>query len=621
MTQTNSHSQTDVYMLAALLLALISFSLSAVISRAVFERLPRLEDEVAYLFQAEVFARGDIMIDRPTPFTPFWKPFVVDHSSGSRFSKYTPGWSAWLSLGVNTGEAWIVNAFFAMLTVVVVFRLGREVFNPDVGLVAAALLTFSPMALLLSGTLMSHTSALFFATLFMYSYWRLSKPHPSPQTPLPLREMGFIRHQTGWGILAGFALGMLVINRPLSAVAVAAPFVLWSVIRLIQTLIADRSQFVRTLMPLIALSVVTLTISLAIPIYNYLATGSPTTNLYTLVWPYDKVGFGKGYGRNTHTLEKGISFARYDLSLLAADLFGWQAGTFNTKLQQQLVDLPRSSADGYWALLGLSWLPILPGLLLGFKKRWSWLWAFNIVIWLIWLPNGVDNNLTAWLLVGAVLLFAPLMFILSDRDDHQPIWTWLLLAVVVTLVTVHLAYWIGSQRYSTRYYFEAVSALCIIAALAIAWLMRLRPEFKLGVYAVFFAICFASLVLYSTPRIDALRGYNRVTATMIEEVQARRTTDKPVLVLVQGPDVGVNASWRSYGALMVATNPYLDSEIVAAWDNGRPGSRETIIQMFPDREVIEMKGMNVENGDHTWFLADCPPDGGDCPIINPPRTW
>jgi hypothetical protein len=102
-----------------------------------------------------------------------------------------------------------------------------------------------------------------------------------------------------------------------------------------------------------------------------------------------------------------------------------------------------------------------------------------------------------------------------------------------------------------------------------------------------------------------------------------------VLVIVQGPDIGTPPSWRSYGALMVATNPYLDSEIVAAWDNGREGTREAILDLFPEREVIEMKGMNAVNGDHAWFLADCPAeadaagsaDSGGCPIINPAREW
>jgi 4-amino-4-deoxy-L-arabinose transferase-like glycosyltransferase len=620
MIEIRPQKRFDVYTLAALLLALFSFTMSAVISRAVFERLPRLEDEVAYLFQAEVFARGDIMLPSPSPGTPFWKPFIVDEG-GNRFSKYTPGWSAWLAVGVITGEPWVANAFFAMLTVVLTFRLASEIFNRDVGIVAAALLAFSPIALLLSGSLMGHTSALFFATLFMYGYWRVAKPS---HRDVGAQYIAPLRSRIGWGVLAGFALGMLVVNRPLSGIAIAAPFVLWSLIRLVETLVRDRAQFVRILTPLIALGVVASVISLAIPFYNYLAVGDPTTNLYTLVWDYDKVGFGETYGRSGHTLEKGIQFARYDLSLLAADLFGWQQGLFDTGLQQQLVDIPVGSADRYWALFGLSWLPLVPGLAMGFKKRWAWLWVASVGVWIWWLSEGaVDNNLTVWLIFGLILWFSPLVFILTEKNDHRPIWTWLFLAVAVTLVTVHLAYWIGSQRYSTRYYFELVSALCIIAAIAIGGLIHLlrRPGLKMAAYGVFGLLCLWSLVMYSTPRIDVLRGYNRVTETMVEEVNRRRTTDKPVLVLVEGPEVGKNPSWRSYGALMVATNPYLDSEIVAAWDNGREGTRERLIAMFPDREVIDMKAMDAQRGDHSWFIEDCPPDGGECPIINPPREW
>lgn len=593
-------------MLAALLLALLSFALTAFISRAVFDRLPHLEDEVAYLFQAEVFAQGDLVIQAPVPALPFWKPFVVDHSSGTRFSKYTPGWSGWLSVGVRLGEPWIINAFFGMLTVALIYRVGREVFNRDVGLVAALLLTFAPIALLLNATLMSHTSALFFATLFIYSYWRLTRS---------------TRRWLLWGGLAGAALGMLVINRPLSAVGIVVPYVVFSLLRLGRTLVQDRAAFLPTLRPLILLGVLALTISLAIPIYNYAATGDPTTNLYTLVWAYDKVGFGEGFGKTGHTLEKGIQFARYDLSLLAADLFGWQAGSVTTEIQQGLL-----SSDGYYPLTGLSWILLLPGLIIGFghRKAWVWLWAINVGIWFWWMPSGVENNLTVWLLVGAILLFAPLIFVFDRREtsDHQPLWTWLLLATVISLIMVHLAYWIGSQRYSTRYYFEMITAAVLLSALPVAFfIQRLkRPGWRLAVYGVLVLLCLWSFVTYSTPRIDALRDFNRITPEFLQAVNARRTTDKPLLVLITGVN-GVGPSWRSFGPLMIVTGPYLDTDIVAASDHGRPGRLDEVRQMFPDREIIELYATNISGGDHAWFKADCLPNG-ECPIIaNPPREW
>lgn len=609
MTSTPTPNRSmDRYTFAAIALVLFTFGITAWISAAVFERLPRLEDEVAYLFQAQVFARGDVVIDRPVPNTPFWKPFVVDHSSGTRFSKYTPGWSWWLSLGERLQQTWVINAWFAALSVALIYRFGREVFGRDVGLIAAILVSFSPMALLLNSTFMSHTSALAFVTLFMWAYWRLSRPTPSR----PLL----------WGIIAGFALGSLVINRPLSGIAIALPFILWSVLRLGQALIAERAAFFPILRPLLALSVVTVIISLAIPFYNHAATGDPLKNLYTLVWEYDKVGFGPTYGKSGHTLEKGLRHMRFDLSLTAADLFGWQFGPIDTALQRRLIgEIEPGSppADSFFPNLGVSWILLLPGLLAAWKRNWAWIWVWIVVVWgaALMFPETSRDFALPWTVIGAILLFVPLIPLLRQADTEAQ-WAWLLLACAVILVGVHLAYWIGSQRYSTRYYFEALGALALLSALPLAWVARTFPSWKSLVYGGLVAISLWGFVTYSAPRIDALRGFNRITPTLIEQVNARRTTDRPVLVLITSPAV----SWRSYGALMISTNPYFDGDLVAAWDTGR--FRDQLLAMFPDREVIEMGATNREGGDHSWFLSDC--EGGvsspqTCTIANPPRGW
>src|SRR5262249_14714820 len=144
--------------LIAAALAFFAFFMSALVSQRVFERLPHLEDEMAYLFQAKTYAGGNLVISTPEPRRAYWQPFLIDQG-GLRFGKYTPGWPMQLAIGVLLGQDWIINAFFAALTVALVYRLGREIFNSDVGVIAAALTSFSPMALLLDGTLMGHTSA------------------------------------------------------------------------------------------------------------------------------------------------------------------------------------------------------------------------------------------------------------------------------------------------------------------------------------------------------------------------------------------------------------------------------------------------------------------------------
>lgn len=162
--------------LIALLLVFFAAAMSALVSRAVFERLPHLEDEVAYLYQAKTLAGGQLVTAIPEPRRAFWQPFVVDYEpTGMRFGKYSLGWPLLLAPGVLAGQPWLVNALCAALTVALVYRLGRELFGPDAGVIAAALTAFSPMALLLNGTLMGHTAALLAVALFMYALLRVER--------------------------------------------------------------------------------------------------------------------------------------------------------------------------------------------------------------------------------------------------------------------------------------------------------------------------------------------------------------------------------------------------------------------------------------------------------------
>ncbi len=493
--------------LAALLLAFFAFFMSAYVSQVVFARMPHLEDEVAYLFQARTYTGGQLVIASPEPHRAFWQPFVVD-LNGLRFGKYTPGWPLQLALGVLMGQPWLMNALFAMLTVVLVYRLGREIFNPDVGVIAAALTAFSPMALLLNATLMGHTSALFAATLFLYAYWRI--------------ERG--KHTLRWGAIAGIALGLLVANRPITGLAVGTPLILYSLVRLVRSVIrptresaADRAVppvetvdatqaspeltpqtesrarkplpargFWAILTPLLLLSTITLIIAAIVPLNNDLATGSPTKDLYTLVWSYDRVGFGKCCGRSGHTLEKGIRQAGFDLSLTSADLFGWAIGSLtqsNGAIRPDMANhLLTQSTYWYkvgdtWVLIGISWILLPFGFLLAYRRQ-----ALLILVWVMaaysWLrfasaydggAHLTDPNF-AWLWIGAALgwLYLPLLF----WRDRVHTWTWILWCAAAGLVIIQMTYWIGSQLYSTRYYFEGLTSLALISAIPIAWLAR-----------------------------------------------------------------------------------------------------------------------------------------------------
>lgn len=598
-TQPSSHHWQHWIIIA---LAFFAFFMSVLISRTVFERLPHLEDEVAYLYQARIFANGEITAPTPELQRTFWQPFVIDYN-GQRFSKYTPGWSAVLALGVIGGQTWLINALFASLTVALTFRLGKEVFNPDVGLIASALVAFSPMALLLNASLMGHTAALFYSTLFFYVYWRME--HGSS----PLR----------WAVVAGLSLGMIVITRPLTAIAIGLPFIVWSASRLAYSLFCIRSLFLPTLKPLLVLSVCMLMLSSAIPLYNTATVGDSSVNLYTFVWSYDRVGFGECCGRNGHRLEKAYLHTRYDLSLTAADVFGWQIGGITPELENHLL----LDSDA-WEPFGLGFLLFPLGIVIGYwesrKSQKNDLSKFNLndfvplILWgtgaIAWafIPLGLSLDTIRdpifswfWVLLGISGLMLPLVFLIGYRSKQRQ-WLWLLLTIPLGIVLVQMTYWIGSQRYSTRYYFEALSAFAIISALPIAWLTR-RFSRKL-IYGILSIALIYSLYFYSTPRIRVLYRFNQISQEIIDEIEERRIGDQPVLVIITGTDTGDDrVRWRALGSTMVVTSPFLDSEIVGAWNFLAEGVRESIIEQFPDRQIIDMNAA----GNDVWFADESRP--------------
>lgn len=645
MTKHINLISSNGYHFAALVLALFAFFMGGLVSEKVFEDLPHLEDEVAYLYQARIFAGGQLVIESPQPRNAFWQPFVVDSSvSGMRFGKYTPGWPALLAISLLIGQAWLINALFSALTVILAYRLGYEIFNPDVGLITALLTAFSPMALLLNATLMSHTAGLFFTTLFFYTYWRMEQS----------------QHPRLWGIAAGLTLGALAATRPLTTVAIGLPFIAWSAIRLlmslfqkipsqtIRTFASDNdvevpllehrgggfrgwgdspfAQFWKLLQPLLLLSICTLLIASSIPLFNRVATGDSSQNLYELVWDYDRVGFGEGYGRNTHRLSKAVRHTQFDLSLTAADLFGWQF----TPITDEEISHFQNEAD-YYPASAYSFLLLPLGVIVGlfaynehqrrFRAKWLAIWAIIAFIWVL-LPvylehdffglgsfstlfrisPDLDDNIIfswVWIIAFLVWLYSPLAILVRWKETPQLSYIWLMLSIILSIVIIQMLYWIGSQRYSTRYYFEALTAASLITALPIAWLAQ-RINRKI-VYGAFLSLCIFTLYFYSTPRITALYRYNQISPEQIEAVQARRVDERPILVIVAGESSGDNrVRWRSYGSLMVVTNPYLDSDIVVVRDFG--SNRDNFIAQFPERQVIDMLAI----GNDAYFADEVP---------------
>ncbi|MGH2606470.1 MAG: hypothetical protein ACRDG5_07740, partial [Anaerolineales bacterium] len=268
--------------LAALALSLGTAAGAGWTSVHIFERLPHLEDEFAYLWQGEIMADGRLWLPSPPEPRSFLVPFVVDHE-GRRFGKYTPGWPAAIALAIEAGDPWVLNPLLAGVSIWLLFRLGTKVAGPGIGVLAAALAASSPFLYVLAGTLMPHVFSMFL-TLAIALAWLDLFPGPSRmERSLPPAMLVAV---------AGLSLGLLALTRPLTAVGVAVPFAIHGGFTLLR---GGRPERLR----LIAVALLALGVTALLPLWDAAVAGDPWLNPYTLWWNYDRIGFGPGFGRTT----------------------------------------------------------------------------------------------------------------------------------------------------------------------------------------------------------------------------------------------------------------------------------------------------------------------------------
>jgi 4-amino-4-deoxy-L-arabinose transferase-like glycosyltransferase len=479
-----------------LLICVAAFLLIALVSQDIFERIPHVEDEAAYLFQAQVFAQGRLSV--PTPPSPesYWSPFVLDYG-GQRFSKYPPGYSLLLSLGVRAGKPWIVNALLGSLALWFIAQLGRAIYSPTTGLLAAALGLTCPVFLAESASLLSHPTSLFFTTLFLWSLARLiQNPTDNPRR---------------FAVVAGLALGYLAITRPYDAIGVGLPFALYGLARALR---GDRALLHYGTIA----AAVALLFSLMLPLYWYWLTGN-FANPYRFVWPYDRPGFGPDVGPEGYTLATGLAYARLNLRALSTGFLGW------------------------------------PGYL-------------NVIF--LWLP-----------------------FVVRPRNR----WNYLLLASLISLVSLHVTYWYygGRDAGFPRYYYAGLPTLLLLTARGIETTTVALRRLAVGVHPPFgkaasgMGLSFAKptlylaligLVLYNgliflPAQLSAFRGKSGITAAPLRVVQDAGITNAIVFV-------ADDTHWYDFAVFFAANSPTLDTDVVYAMYRNEQQAR-AVKDLYPGR--------------------------------------
>jgi len=273
-------------------------------SALVFERIPHVHDEIDYFFQARLFLSGRLYAPSPCFKEAFDFPHMINN--GRWYSQYTPGFPLLLLAGLISGLPWLLNPVLAALSVILLYYLGKEVYNPRVGLLAALLGSVSPWFLVMSSTMMSHTSSLFFSAFFLLFLFRsLRRPD--------------VRN----GVLAGIGLGMALLIRPYNAALMSFPFLVYYAFQFFKG-IGNRWKNVLALI---------LTFSLFVSIllvYNQLTNGHPLRMGYVVAYGADVLpGFGQAaFPEFTLTPLRAAENIKEYLAAINSDLFGWPLSSF-----------------------------------------------------------------------------------------------------------------------------------------------------------------------------------------------------------------------------------------------------------------------------------------------------
>lgn len=128
-----------------------------------FDGIPHVTDASSHLFQAKIFALGRMFAPAPECPDAFWQSHVLMTHSGKWFTKYTPGHALLLAGGIRLGLVKWVLPVCAMATVVALGKLLERCADRLSARLFMVMFLLSPLSLMLSGSYMSHTTAMAFA--------------------------------------------------------------------------------------------------------------------------------------------------------------------------------------------------------------------------------------------------------------------------------------------------------------------------------------------------------------------------------------------------------------------------------------------------------------------------
>ncbi|MBD3235851.1 MAG: hypothetical protein GF330_04035 [Candidatus Eisenbacteria bacterium] len=321
--------------------AALTFAAAAVLSAMLFGRMPHVQDSIAQLFQARIFAGGRLWAPAPpVPELTDYANMVI--AEGRWYSQYPPGHALLLSLGVIAGLPWLINPLLGALSVLVIGLLARELCGRTVARLTVLMAAISPFLLLMSAGFMNHATSLLGISLGLLGYFRLLR------TGRP-RD----------GLLAGGGIALALLARPYSAFGALLPIALHAAWRWG----CERGRFTR---PMMAMGLVAAAGGVLLLLYNWATTGAPLRFGYSVAWGAGfGLGFGQGFPEDPHTLSDGLAYTWDTLRRLNGRLFEWPLTSLWPLVLGLLITLPGCPRNRRWLLASV---PL--GLLLVYLFYW-----------------------------------------------------------------------------------------------------------------------------------------------------------------------------------------------------------------------------------------------------------
>jgi hypothetical protein len=297
----------------SLLTALWVIVLSAALSFFAYQRHPHIPDEVVYIYQAEFLAAGKLSMPAP-PVPEAFDVYLMQFEPARWYPSPPVGWPAMLAVGVLLGVPWLVNPLLAGVNILLTYLLLSELYSRRLARIAILLLALSPWYVFMAMNFMTHTFTLSCALLAALGViWARN------------------RDQIAWAVLAGIALGVMSLIRPLEGL-------LWAVLLGLWAIGLGRRRL--KISAIAALVVTTGAVAALVFPYNKMLTGEASTfpiNAYTderFGVNSNAYGFGPDRGMGWpidpfpgHSPLDGLINADLNFFSINIELFGWSTGS------------------------------------------------------------------------------------------------------------------------------------------------------------------------------------------------------------------------------------------------------------------------------------------------------